>query len=278
MIKNFRNLALATCLFAALPGQADDIIPFGEEKFELLGGAFLQQYDTTIEIDNVDVGNIEIGLEDDLDFDDSDTSYLLDASWRFLPKHRISVGYFGAERGVDAIATGDIPIGEEIIPAGAGYTSEFNIDVVPLQYTYSFINDANKEFYGSVGLHWSSVDFKLSTALGVGTEEEVLYDGTVEAEAPMPLVGLGYNHYINAKWKVAISAEGFYIKLSEDTFSFEGSILNLNLGTEYMLGKNFAIGATISWFSLDVDIDDDDWNGALDYSYWGPAAYIKARF
>jgi hypothetical protein len=276
IMRNFRSLALATGMLAALPAQAADIVPFGEEKFEILLGGFLSQYDTTVEIDEIDVGSIVVDLEDDLDFDDNDATFIFDANWRFLPKHSISVGYFTSERNVNAVATGDIPIGEETIPAGVGYSSDFNMDIVPLQYTYSFINDGTKEFYGSVGLHWASVDFKLATTLAV--VEQVVYDGNVEAEAPMPLVGIGYDHYINPKWKVGVTAEGFYIKLSEDTFSFEGSILNLNLGTEYMLGKNFAIGATVSWFSLDVDIDDDDWNGALDYSYWGPAAYIKARF
>ncbi len=50
------------------------------------------------------------------------------------------------------------------------------------------------------------------------------------------------------------------------------------ISTEYYIWTNFAVGAALNYFKMDVDPDDDDWTGSLDYEYWGPAAYIKARF
>ena len=78
--------------------------------------------------------------------------------------------------------------------------------------------------------------------------------------------------------EAALTGDVFYIKISDDTFSFEGSLMNLNLATEYYLSNNIAVGASLTYFRLNVDLDDSKWKGSLDYEYWGPAAYIKVRF
>ena len=53
---------------------------------------------------------------------------------------------------------------------------------------------------------------------------------------------------------------------------------NVKLATEYYVWNNFAVGASLQYFKLDVDLDDSDWAGSLDYEYWGPTAYISVRF
>ena len=86
----------------------------------------------------------------------------------------------------------------------------------------------------------------------------------------MPLLGLLFDYHFTPKWTVGTHGEIFYIDISEDDFSFSGTITNLRLHTEYWFFNNVGLGAAINWFKLDVDVDDGDWKGELDYQYWGP--------
>ena len=52
----------------------------------------------------------------------------------------------------------------------------------------------------------------------------------------------------------------------------------MRASTEYWFFHNVGLGAAINWFSLDVDVDDKDWRGVLDYQYWGPQVYLAVRF
>ena len=278
MKTTIHTLAGISLLVICSVATADDI-KFGEETLDFSAGMFLQNFDTNVTVKDLESGiGGDINLEDTLGYDDSDDSGYLNLTWRFASKHRIGISYFNSERKVEAIALDDIDLGEgDIISAGAGFSSEFNVQVLPVEYSYSFINNDKQELYGTIGLHWYAIDYSVLAAAGI--DEDVFEANIdVEADAPMPLIGAGWDYYLNDRWKIALQAQGFYIKLSEDTFSFEGSIINAGVSTEYYLWNNIGIGASLSYFKMDIDIDDSDWNGSIDYSYWGPSAYIKARF
>jgi hypothetical protein len=72
--------------------------------------------------------------------------------------------------------------------------------------------------------------------------------------------------FVWGSWFVTL---GFYLS----NIGFSGA----EIGTAY-LTNNIALGASLTYFKLNVDLDDSKWKGSLDYEYWGPAAYIKVRF
>ena len=53
---------------------------------------------------------------------------------------------------------------------------------------------------------------------------------------------------------------------------------DLGLSTEYWLFNHVGLGLAVNWFKPDVDLDESDWNGSVDYEYWGPQIYAKVRF
>jgi hypothetical protein len=57
--------------------KADEWINPGEERFHFVGGVFLPAIDTSLRVDNtnIEIGN-EINLQDDLGFDDTQTTGL----------------------------------------------------------------------------------------------------------------------------------------------------------------------------------------------------------
>jgi len=257
---------------------AEEWLTPGQEVFRLRGGAFLTAFDTNLRVDSKTLGEgTEIGLEDDLNFDDSTITYNINAYVRIANRHRIAGGYYVFDRDSSATLNTQIQVGDEIFPAGANVTSEFNLQVIPIAYSYSFINNEKNEFSALVGLHWNKVEFKLNGYAGAGTAS-LIADVTADADAPLPMIGIDYEHRFSERWTAGLTASAFYLKASGSTFAFKGSLLNLGVNTEYWFFNNLGIGAALSYFKLDAEVEDDSWKGEFDYQYWGPQLYAIIRF
>jgi hypothetical protein len=42
--------------------------------------------------------------------------------------------------------------------------------------------------------------------------------------------------------------------------------------------NHVGLGVAVNWFKLDVELDESEWEGFLDYDYWGPQIYATIRF
>ena len=100
--------------------------------------------------------------------------------------------------------------------------------------------------------------------------EDADFSVSADANAPMPLLGLFFDYHFTPKWSAGLHGQFFALDLDDDTFSFSGSVTNLRLSTEYWVLNNIGLGVAVDWFKLDVDLDDSDWKGSVDYEYWGP--------
>lgn len=255
-------------------GIAGDWIKPGEERFRIDAGAFLAYFDTSLRVDNkVSVKGTDINLEDDLNFDDSTTTFHLEGYWRFAKRHRLFAGYFNFDRDASAQLNKSIEIGDEIYPVGAGVKTEFNFKIVPIAYGYSFINNEKHELSGIIGLHWYKADFAISAYANA-----VSGDTSADANVPLPMLGFAYEYRFTDRWTAGAMVQAFYLKASGSSIDFEGSLLNLEIKTEYWLFNNLGVGAALNYFNLDVDVEGDDWKGALNYKYFGPQLYVVVRF
>jgi len=150
-------------------GKAGEWINPGEERFYIVGGAFLPSLDTSVRVDNPNLGiGSEIDLENDLGLDDTQTTFYGSASWRFFPRHRIGVGYFRFKDEVSATAKRDLQIGDEIFQAGASLFTEFKFEIFPIHYSYSFIKREKMEFAGTLGVHWYDINFSVAGFASLG--------------------------------------------------------------------------------------------------------------
>ena len=281
-MKRSLNILLAVLFSYAIilpnSSHAGDWIKQGDEWIKISSGIFLSKINSTISVDNSSLGDgAEVDLEDDLDMAEDNTTFWGYVSWRFLKKHSISAGYFQFNRDAKATAKDDLQIGDEIYPAGAILSTDFKLEVVPITYTYSFLKKEKYEFGGTVGLHWSTINFGVEGSASLGDLDA---DANVSADAvaPMPLIGLKFDYHFTPKWTVGTHGEIFFLDISDNTFVFSGTVTNLRLHTEYWFFNNFGLGAAITWFALDVEVDDSDWNGKINYQYWGPQVYANIRF
>jgi len=113
---------------------------------------------------------------------------------------------------------------------GAGINSEFDFNIIPVNYAYSFMKREKFELAGTVGLHWFNMTFKVKGNASLGTED---LDAEVKAkaDAPLPLLGLKFDYFFTPRWTAGVLAEAFYLSASSDTFSFSGSLFNFRLTT-----------------------------------------------
>lgn len=273
-------LAILFSIAIILPNatHAGDWIKQGDEWLTISGGVFISKINSTLSVDSSRLGDgTTVDLEDDLDLGENNTTFWGDVTWRFSKKHRISASFFQFKRDAKATATDDLQIGDEIYPAGASLSTEFTIDVIPIAYSYSFLKKDKYEFGGTFGLHWSTLNFDVAGSASLGNLDA---DASISADAaaPMPLFGLFYDYHFTHRWTVGALAELFFLDLNDDTFAFSGTITNLRLSTDYWIFNNVGLGTAINWFALDVEIDDSDWKGGLDYQYLGLQLYAKIRF
>jgi len=100
---------------------------------------------------------------------------------------------------------------------------------------------------------------------------------SADVAGPLPLLGLRYDYAFTPKWRLLTHAEYFALKIGGST-TYKGSMLNLRAATEYDILRNIALGVSYTYFAMDVDADDSDWHGRIDYKYYGPAIYVVAQF
>ena len=270
--------ALASLIFTPALSYADEWIKPGEETLTFGMGVFLQAFDTTLRVDNQSAGaGSDVDLENDLGLTEDQSVFWATLNWRFEDRHRFGVSYFNFIRDATAEALEEIEIGDEIYPVGATLTTEFSASIMPFYYAYSFIKKDKHELAGSIGFHWFELSLDVKGSGSISTVGDADADFYASVNAPLPLIGVRYDYYVNDRWTASIHGEYFALDLVDDEINFSGSLANIRLSTDYWFTNNFGMGAAINWFDLDAEVDDDNWKGAVDYRYFGPQIYVQAR-
>ena len=277
-MKNKILYALTLLFLTPVLSHADEWIKPGSETLTFGIGVFLQAFDTTLRVDNQSVGaGSDVDLENDLGLTEDQSVFWTNLNWRFADRHRLGVSYFSFTRDATAEALEEIEIGDEIYPVGATLNTDFQANVAPFYYAYSFIKKDKHELAGSIGFHWFEISLDVKGSASVSTVGDADANFYASADAPLPLFGIRYDYYVNHRWTASAHGEVFNLDLTDEALNFSGSLYNIRLSTDYWFTNNFGMGAAINWFNLDAEVDDTNWKGAIDYSYFGPQIYVQAR-
>jgi hypothetical protein len=266
-------LALALgCATSAAFAQSDVIKP-GEERFTVGLGWVFNSFGTNLRIDNQGSQGSNVNLRDDLGVDKDESSYWASFEWRFAQRHRVGFNVSTFKLNGTRTATREITIGDEVFPVGATLTSELKIQVIPVTYSYSFIKSDQNELAATLGVHWSAVKFNATGSASNGTQDANA-DVTAKVNAPLPLIGLRYDHHFSQHWSMGLHGAFFKVKIG----NVDGDLWSARAEGEYRFSKHFGLGLALEGFGLDVKASDSSWNGEIKYDYWGPQIYLKARF
>src|SRR5262245_33089918 len=267
---------------SAMPavGRAADVVEPGQERLTLAFGVFLTGFDADLRINNSDSGT-RFNLHEDLGVDRRQNGIWAGAEWRFSRRQRIGANYTRFIPSATTTLTRPIQIGDVVHPAGATLSTEFHMEIVPITYSFSFIKRESDELAAIVGVNWNRMDFNATgSAFGLNPQAGSGFDVETSADAnfPLPLFGLRYDHHFSQRWSIGFMASGFKLKFARDTFNVQGDLWNARVQAEYRFAKHFAAMAAVDAFDLDVAANKSSWNGSIGYRFWGPQFYLKARF
>jgi hypothetical protein len=271
-------LIITAVLFSANLVLASEESPVGQDKFKLSVGAFFPAIDSQVKIDSKEFGEgTEIDLEDDLGFDEDVNLGRIEGYWRFAPKHRFYLGYYGFDRNAEHILEEEIKWDDKVFVVDAELKSKWEVDFIYAKYGYSFFQGEKWEISGSLGLYYLDTVLTVSGEARLENGEgEVSAEVTDEAslDLPIPLFGLTAEYYITPKWRVIGNVSYFTISIGE----WDGSLFDFSANLEYLFHKNFGIGLGYLYFEADVERDREDRVSHLDYKYSGVQVYGIWRF
>lgn len=257
----------ATALVLAVLGsaQADE-----QPTFSVSLGAFFTDRDsnTRIDADATETGS-DVDLEDDLGFDKSDTVFRLDAYWRFADRHRIDISAFDLSRDAVKVIDRDIQIGDTIYEVNTEIDASFDLNIYKAAYTWSFLK-REAGFLGlSGGLYVADAGARFSGSGPLGVQFQ-----SRDITAPLPVVGLRGEYHLSERWLLRGSAELFAFEYND----FDGALYDVFAGLDYSFNDTVALGLGVNSVQFDLDFDDDQFTGNLDWAYAGAMLYVKLDF
>ena len=256
---------LLACLALFVPAAA---AAQDDHRFSLSLGAFVtdRASNTRVDAANLTPGT-PVDLESDLGHDTSETVLRLDGYFRFNDRHRIDFSVFDLSRDATRQIDTAIKWKNVLFPINATVDSEFDFNIYKLAYTWSFMRREKGYLGFTGGLYVADVAANLS-AQGIADREGG------EVTAPLPVVGLRGEYRFTDKWTFRASGELFGLEYE----AMDGSLIDLYAGIDYRLFEHVAIGAGLNSVRLDVDVNDSDLVGSLDWQYDGGLLFFKFDF
>ena len=243
-------------------------------------GAYIATMDSAFRLGESNLGlGLELDVEEFLGLDTSDTSFRIDAGYRFgkTRRHTVEFSWFRFHREGTKFIDEEIEIPSEPPETiGPGdFTTVFNFDIYKLMYEYSFFFDERADLNLGLGLYIAPIEVGVSAVVGG------VFDGKMEEEitAPLPVIGLGFDFAITPKWIITQQVELFYLEYDD----YKGAISSVNFALEWLTWKHVGFGLGIDAMRVrveakDSDVPGADFRGNIEFSYVGAQLYLKAYF
>ena len=266
--QNLLLVALGTWLITPILASAqesDQTHPFLSDRFQLTIGAFARQQDFKIAADGT-APEEEIDFDETLGVDDQDTSAALDFRWNFGSKWSLWGQAWKVNAGGGAVLTEDVEFEDLVFQQGSTVAAGVHNKVVRVFLGRKFSAGPRHEFGLGVGFHWLEI--------GAYIEGEALIDdipsgfqrGDVDASAPMPNIGGWYYYSPSKRWLFEARLDWLDVSVGD----YSGGIWNSSVGVQYQAFKHLGIALNYHYFSLNADVDSDDWSGGAELKYRGP--------
>lgn len=252
-------------------------LALADQRFKANLGAFFADLRSgaAVEVHEDDGSrNAFVDLEDDLGLDTTETVFRVDGWWRFAPRHRLLAGYYSFDRTSSKILEKDIEWEDSIFLKGSKAKLDFEWQLVPVSYAYSFYRKNGWEVSGSLGIHWIELDVAVSGTVEEATGGTASRKESSSVAGPLPNLGLHVDYQPNSDWILG----GLIQYFSLEHGKYDGTMLDAGVYAEYLLSRNWGVGLGYNFFDIDVDVDTDDWDGTVDLEYGGLQAYVSARF
>ena len=273
-------LALATwaSLVAATMGataaKADDAPNLLTDPFHVAVGTFIISTEPTVQLNGETVRGDRVDFDSVVRGGDA-TRVRLDADWRFgdSQRHKVRAIAFQMSRERRKTIEEEIEWGGDTYPVNANLEADFKFSVVELAYEYAFLRRDTYELGGTIGLHYTTFEAGLR-AESTSTGQSLDLANRASVDAPLPVFGL------RGLWKLPanlyVDAQAQYFALSID--EYDGSVQDYRLMLTWQPKAWLGVGIGYNGFKIDVDVEKERFDGALDWKYSGPMIFYSASF
>lgn len=247
-------------------------------------GYYIARLDSSVRFGGKNLGlGLELDVEEFLNVDTSDTTFRIDAGYRFgkTRRHKLDFNWFRFHRDGTRDIQFTITIPET--PGGGGggtigpglFTTTFNFDIYKLQYEYSIVFDERIDLNLGIGLYITPIEVGWSGTINGAFDSQL----KEEITAPLPVIGVGIDYAITPKWFIRQQLNLFYLEIS----NYSGGIANLQAALEWLPWKHFGFGLGVDAMRVEVEAEDSDipgldFRGTIGFSYFGAQLYVKAFF
>jgi hypothetical protein len=234
-----------------------------------LGGYFVDTK-TKMRVDGETGTGDEFDAERDLGLEDSDR-IRFDGYWRMTPRQKIRVMYFSTDNTATKVLEETIDIGDETYPVSLEVEAGMKTTVTAISYEFDFLQKENYELGVTGGLHNLKFDFHIEAT---GGGQQVAGETTAEANGPLPVIGIHGVWRINEKFYVDYGAQFFRISFDP----YDGRVTDYTASIVWQASKHFAVGTGWNSFVTKVDVDGDNFDGTLRWSYGGARLFVTGSF
>lgn len=268
----------AVGLALLLPGAAlarDEADTLFAQRFQFGLGTFVNGSSLNIRVDG-EAGETGTPVNWGRTIGDRDDSrFRLDGLWRIRGRHHLRLMFTdyssSAERRIDE----DIIWDGDLIPVDALARGTFGFEVYEAAYEYAFVKRPDLEVAGSVGLHYTQLEATLLAEVQAGDGSAVVErGGTADVDAPLPVFGARGLWRLGRDFYADMLGQAFYLSVGDH----QGRILNWRASLLWQWHPRVGVGLGYDWFRVDIDSEADGFQGAMDWTYEGPQAFLNIAF
>lgn len=239
-----------------------------DDRFRLTAGAFLDSTSTSLRLDGATPNSgTAINTEDDLGLDSSKTLADMEIMIGMHERHHVRLNYFKLSRATALPLERQLQIRGDTFNVGDLVESSFDVRMLSLTYSYSFMHNPHIDLAGSFGIN--VLEFSARVLVSARA-----LDQSRDEAGPFPTLGLDLIVPLSRRFYAEARAE--YLKV--DIQNFQGSADILHAGVVYRWRENLAFGVGYRRFNISLTSNDAGDTGAFELDNSGPQAFVRMSF
>ena len=191
-------------------------------------------------------------------------------------RHYLSIGATRFERDSALLDMEDTHLGNlEVTDASVDVW--INSNDFDISYGYRLFADDHIRILGKVGIYAVDLDAGIRAEGEWSIDDDLdsgIYEQSRSLVAPLPLLGVQFNFYINRRWAMSTSVEAMYLPVGDIT----GRALRSRIHTRYAFGRTVGIIFGINYFDVQVTDQNEVRKYDIKYGYDGVFAGLVFAF
>jgi len=264
---------LAGALVASGPVQAQDAHPFLDSTFIIGAGAFFPTQGLNLAADGTLPGE-EVDFDSALGVDDSEITPAVNFRWNFTDKWSMWGQWWKTNTSGSDALNSDIVWDGILFKEGTTVGAGVDVNVLRFFVGRELWSGPQYEFGLGVGLHWLKIGAYIEGQAFTDLGDTQFKRAETDVSAPLPDIGFWYYYSPAEKWLLSARVDW----LSANVGKYDGSLWDAAVGVNYAFTDHFGLSVEYVFFNLDVNIDDNDWQGSANIKNNGPIVALTANW